>query len=287
MDINQLRTHITTLQQRDLAAYVSTLEDRKQEERNWGNFSRDKQNPHAPPGETNESSRANMKWYSTTEKSIGYREEWMKAHVPGKVFVDYACGNGDMTILAAKMGAGLAIGIDLSELSVANGAALAEEEGVSGNTAFFTGDCEATGLPDNSVDVILCSYMLHHVDVGRAYPEMYRILKPGGAVFVSEALAYNPAIKMYRKLTPELRTEWEKEHILSLKEVRLAKKWFNVGDIRYWHIFSVLGAFLRRVPPLFNTVMPVLNGLDAVITKIPGVQLMAWQFSFQLVKPRV
>jgi ubiquinone/menaquinone biosynthesis C-methylase UbiE len=287
MDIDQLKAQIRSLQKRDLAAYVSTLEERKLEERNWGNFSRDRQNPHAPPGETNESSRANMKWYSTTQTSIRYREEWMKANVPGKVFVDYACGNGEMTIKAAKMGAALAIGIDLSDVSVSNAEAAAAVEGVAERTAFFTGDCEATGLPDHSVDAILCSYMLHHVDVSRAFPEIHRILKPGGVVFVSEALAYNPVIQLYRKLTPELRTEWEKEHILSLREVRMAKKWFNVGDLRYWHLFSVLGAFVRRVPPLFNLVMPALHGLDALVTRIPGLQLMAWQFSFQLVKPRV
>ena len=29
---------------------------------------------------------------------------------------------------------------------------------------FLQGDCENTGFPDNSIDVILCSEMLHHLD---------------------------------------------------------------------------------------------------------------------------
>jgi ubiquinone/menaquinone biosynthesis C-methylase UbiE len=287
MEIEALKQRIRELQKRNINEFAATLEDRKKQERDWGNFSRDTHNPHVLPGQTNESERGNMKWYSTTQKSLEYRENWLRSKVPGKVFIDYACGNGDMAVHAAKMGAALSIGIDISDVSVANATALAEKEGLSDRCMFFTGDCENTGLPENSIDVILCSYMLHHLDLNHAYPEMARILKPGGAVFAAEALDYNPVIRMYRKLTPEMRTEWEKEHILSLKDVRLAKKWFNVGAIRYWHLASIPAAFVRRIPPLFSIALPVLNAVDSILMRIPGVQLMAWQFSFELVKPRV
>jgi SAM-dependent methyltransferase len=288
MEITELKNRIEELRRRNVSEFAAALDDRKKQERDWANFSRDTHNPHVLPGQTNESERGNMKWYSTTQKSLEYRENWLQSKVPGKVFIDYACGNGDMAVHAAKLGAALSIGIDISDVSVANATALAEKEGVADRCVFFTGDCENTGLPANSIDVILCSYMLHHLDLNHAFPEMLRILKPGGAVFAAEALDYNPVIKLYRRLTPEMRTEWEKEHILSLKDVRLAKKaGFNVGAIRYWHLASIVGAFVRKLPPVFNVMMPVLNGIDSVLTKVPGVQLMAWQFSFELVKPRV
>jgi SAM-dependent methyltransferase len=171
-------------------------------------------------------------------------------------------------------------------VSVQNGRERAAQEGLSNRCVFIEGDCENTGLPDNSVDAILCSYMLHHLDLNYAYPEMHRILKPGGCVLACEALNYNPIIKAYRKLTPEMRTEWEKEHILSLKEVRMAKTYFNVGDVRYWHLFSVLGGFVRGVPQVFKPLMAGLNAIDRVLLSMPGLQLMAWQFSFELMKPR-
>jgi ubiquinone/menaquinone biosynthesis C-methylase UbiE len=286
MEIQELKKHIEALQQRSIDEFAATLEERKKQERDWGNFSRDTKNPHAIPGQTNETARGNYKWYSTTERSMTYREEWLKRNVPGKVFIDYACGNGENAIHAAKLGAALSIGIDISDVSVHNATENAAKEGLSDRCMFFTGDCENTGLPDNSVDAILCSFMLHHLDLQYAYPEMARILKPGGAVFAHEALAYNPAIMAYRKLTPEMRTEWEKEHILSLKHVRMAKQWFNIGAIRYWHMASVFGAFFRKVPPVFRVLMPVLNTMDDILTRVPGVQLMAWMFSFELVKPR-
>ncbi len=284
--LDGLRAALALLQARASPEFAAALEERKRREREWANFSRDKQLANRS-GETQEQHRDNRKWYSTTQLSLEYREAWLSAKVPGKVFLDYACGDGHETLKAARLGAALAIGIDVSNVSVANGAEAAARQGLSDRCVFLEGDCEATGLPDGSVDVILCSYMLHHLDLNYAYPEMLRILKPGGCVLACEALNYNPLARLYRNLTPEMRTEWEKEHILSLKDVRAAKRFFDVGAIRYWHLTSVLGAFVRGIPPLFRAVMPVLNGVDRALLSLPGLQLMAWQFSFELVKPQL
>src|SRR5262249_22557726 len=149
-------------------------------------------------------------------------EQWIGDSVPGKVFLDYACGNGKQAILAAKSGAALAIGIDISRVSVENARADASSAGVGANTRFVQADAENTMLPDESVDVVLCSGMLHHLDLSYALPELRRILVPGGKILAVEALDYNPAIKIYRWLTPAMRTEWEAAHILSLRDVRFA-----------------------------------------------------------------
>ena len=273
------------LRTRTSADFSVTLDERKRQERLWANFSRDMNSPHVS-GKTQEQERGNAKWYATTQLSLEYRDAWLLERVPGKVFLDYACGAGLETLKAARMGAALAIGLDVSNVSIANATEAARREGLSDRCVFIEGDCEATGLPDESVDTVLCSYMLHHLDLTHAYPELHRILKPGGSILACEALNYNPVAKLYRRFTPEMRTEWEKEHILSLKHVRAAKQYFNVGSIRYWHLTSPLGAFLRKVPAVFNPVMRVLNGVDRVVLKVPGLQLMAWQFSFELFKPR-
>ncbi len=42
---------------------------------------------------------------------------------------------------------------------------------------------EAIDQPDASVDFIVCSHVLEHVDDARALSELYRILKPGGTLF--------------------------------------------------------------------------------------------------------
>lgn len=275
---------IDALRARNSQEFQQHLEERKKQERQWANFVRDPEKTDAE--QTDYESRANLKWYSTNQLSAEHRNQWFAKHIPGKVVLDYACGNGEETLRAARMGARLAIGIDVSDISVQNATRMADRENTSDRCRFVEGDCENTGFPDNSFDVILCCGVLHHLDLNKAYPEIHRILKPGGCVFAQEALNYNPIIKLYRKLTPEMRTEWEKEHILSLKDVRAAKKYFNVGEIRYWHLTSIAGAFTRRVPSLFQITSSILNSVDRCLTAIPGIQMLAWQFTFELFKPR-
>ncbi len=106
---------------------------------------------------------------------------------------------------------------------------------------------------------------------------MRRILAPGGRVLAVEALAYNPFIKLYRKLTPGMRTLWEREHILSLDDVKFASRFFRIGEVRYWHIATVLY-------PYAPSLLPLLETLDSVLTRLPGIRMMAWQFTFEMNK---
>jgi len=117
--------------------------------------------------------------------------------------------------------------------------------------------------------------MLHHLDLSYAFPELRRILAPGGTILAVEALDYNPFIKLYRRLTPQMRTEWEKAHILSLKDVRFAQRFFDLGEIHYWHITSIASP---HVPVLAG----VLERADRLLTRIPLVRLLAWIFTFEL-----
>lgn len=201
-----------------------------------------------------------------------------RKNAPGRVFLDYACGDGAHAIRAAKAGAGLAIGIDISDVSIRNCQVNAKEAGVANTCYFVQADAENTKLPDNSIDCVICSGMLHHLDLSFAFPELRRILKPGGIILAVEALDYNPAIKLYRMLTPQMRTDWEKAHILSLRDVTFASRFFEVGQIRYWHVTSYLGG-------KFPVLLPFLERLDVVLTKTKFVQLMAWIFTFELIKP--
>ena len=95
------------------------------------------------------------------------------------MFLDYACGNGDMTLAAARHGAKLSIGLDISSVSIRNAERTAHDEKID-NTYFLQADAENTKLPDGCIDVIICSGMLHHLDLSYAFPELRRILKPGG-----------------------------------------------------------------------------------------------------------
>ncbi|GAO39047.1 putative methyltransferase [Sphingomonas changbaiensis NBRC 104936] len=218
----------------------------------------------------------NKKYYDTIKRSKAYVDNWIAENARGKVFLDYACGNGHNALHAARSGAKLALGLDVSDVSVQNCRRFAAEQGLS-NTRFFQADAENTKLPDNSVDAIMCSGMLHHLDLSYAFPELRRILKPGGKILCLESLEYNPAIKLYRMLTPDMRTDYEKAHILGFKDLRFARRFFDVRNVRYWHVVGYAGGKLTAVASL-------LDRLDRLFEKVPGVNWMAWIFTFELHK---
>ncbi len=259
--------------------WMGSLNDRKLKELQFHDRDRDSNHiEKSKANDTYEKFYGNKKYYSTTIRSKDFVNKWIKKESKNKVFLDYACGNGFNAIMAAECGASLSLGFDISGVSVQNARKSADEKYLK-NIRFFQADAENTMLPDNCIDTVICSGMLHHLDLNFAFPELKRILKPGGKILAVEALDYNPLIKIYRLLTPDMRTEWEKGHILSLKDVKFAKKFFEIGNINYWHITSYAGA---KFPFLLNT----LDKLDRVLEKIPLVRLMSWIFTFELIKKR-
>jgi SAM-dependent methyltransferase len=260
--------------------WLDTLGDRKVEEARFHDHDREGHRDEVSP-----ESSPNRRFYEAALIIHDHYERWMERVAPQAIVLDYACGNGAQTIAAVRAGAAMAVGIDISELSVRNAAESADAAGVGDRTRFLQRDCENTGLPDNMFDAVLCSGMLHHLDLNRAFPELNRILAPGGRILCIEALSYNPVIQLYRNRTPELRTAWEKEHILGMKDVRLAQQWFRVENLRFFLMAAPL-ATLLPAGRLRRAGIAVGQMVDTVLTRIPGLRLWSWQFSFELVKPR-
>lgn len=271
-DVEKALDHIRKITNQE---WLGALTERKIKELEFHNKHRE-QITKVIAKDTYEKLYGNRKYYSIVQDSREYVDNWIKKSAPGKIFLDYACGNGGNAIKAAEAGAKLAIGIDISDVSVENATLLAEKKGLK-NVKFVQADAENTLLPDNSMDLIICSGMLHHLDLSYTFPEMRRILVPGGRALAIEALDYNPFIKLYRMMTPQMRTEWEKLHILSLKDIRFAERFFKVENIKYFHMTSV-------VAPHIPALKSPLQALDRLLCQIPYLQLMAWMFSFELVK---
>jgi ubiquinone/menaquinone biosynthesis C-methylase UbiE len=216
--------------------WLNELENRKREESYFHSFGRKLD------------SSGNLKFYKIVGKSKTYVRRWLRRNVIGKVFLDYACGEGrhSMDVLENSNPA-ITIGLDISSESIRKISEKVKEEGYDKKAYFFQGDCEETELPDSSIDVILCSEMLHHLDVKAAFRELHRILAPGGRVMCVEALGINPIIQWYRRRTPQMRTEFEKEHILTLKSLDIARsEGFTVEEIKFWHFFAIPAAFFSN-----------------------------------------
>ena len=107
--------------------------------------------------------------------------------------------------------------------------------------------------------------------------------KPGGRCLAVEALNYNPLIKLYRWLTPAMRTEWETSHILSMKDVRFARWFFAVQNVHCWHLCSIGAGILARTP-LFDPALKVANWIDALLLGVYPLKLLGWIITFEMVK---
>jgi len=266
-------------------AWMRSLDDRKREEIEFHNFEREAVDEEVIAKQAAVDIHANKKFYSITHSSSEYVEAWLNSRVGGGVFLDYACGNGEKAIQAIKRGADIAVGLDISDVSIRNAKQAAQAELVSDRCYLIQGDCEDTELPDNSIDTILCSSMLHHLDLAKAYRELFRILKPGGRALGVEALGHNPIIQLYRNRTPHLRTEWEKNHILRKQDILKAEEFsFELGEVRYWHLLALAAVPLHK-SFFAKPCLGILNALDRILLRLPGVRLLAWQVTFELIKP--
>ena len=104
---------------------------------------------------------------------------------PGSTLLDLACGRGAYGLLVAQKAGTSLIGVDFSAQALNEARGQAARMGVS-NASFRIGELTATGLPDASVEAVLCTDAIHFPDEPAiAYGEIRRVLKPGGRVVLT------------------------------------------------------------------------------------------------------
>lgn len=100
----------------------------------------------------------------------------------GKTLLDAGCGSGHYTRIMAERGAEV-IGVDVSATMVD---IAREETSEYKNIVYKVGDIYQLDLQNESMDWIICNYVIENVqDVDVVFAEFKRVLKPGGCCVFS------------------------------------------------------------------------------------------------------
>jgi len=218
--------------------------------------------------------------YAITRASRQWYTNYLRQHCAGRRVLSYGCGvNSDAFWLVEEDAQ--VTGIDISDVAVDYSNQYVQEKGLLG-ADFAVMDAEAMTFPDQTFDLICGTSILHHLDLDKSLGEIRRVLKPDGRAIFIEPLGHNPAINLFRRLTPQFRTA--DEHPLTMRELAQIRAMFTHSEVLFFHLFDLLSVPLRKTR-VFGRVSAVLGGVDRALLRLPLVRRWAWQVVIVLENP--
>ncbi len=158
----------------------------------------------------------------------------------GKKLVDLGCGLGEAGVYFAIKGADVT-SVDISDGMLSSTHKLAERYNVRIRTVKSSIDELSV---EGRFDIAYAGNLFHHVDIESTIRRFAEILNDDGLLVSWDPVAYNPLVNIYRLVAKRVRTS--DEHPLTVRDVKLFKKYFSDVEVRYFW-FSTLLVFVFMV----------------------------------------
>jgi len=196
--------------------------------------------------------------------------------VAGKDVLVVGCSDKGLVPLASR-GARV-LGIDVADEAIEKVRLELAAKGLDGRARAIVMDAEKLELPERSFDIVLCTGVLHHLDVERATEGFRRVLRTSGRVVMLEPMAWNPPAALYRWLTPSMRSPFE--HPLTPRDIRILRTSFARVSIDGYALLSFLSlpfAYLQPLAVLTRPLQRLLAPIDAAMFRlVPPLRYLAW-----------
>jgi ubiquinone/menaquinone biosynthesis C-methylase UbiE len=195
-------------------------------------------------------------------------------NISGKNIIDLGCGTGENLVPLAAYKANVT-GIDVSPHLVR----LAQDRiDLAGSRATVrVGSAYHTELSDESVDVIFCIALIHHLEIALVRDEMWRVLKKGGVVILQEPTRFSRIYAALRKLLPTNEHSSEHEHPLTKKDLECLGKRFTRDGVRYFRL-PFVPLIDRLVRPMSRSWIEIIHRLSSGV-----IQAFPWSEHFATV----
>jgi SAM-dependent methyltransferase len=223
-----------------------------------------------------ETRQAARKYYSVFAEARAAYLERILAGVGGRRVLEYGCGPGGYAARLAKHGARV-VAIDISPEAIRRARGRIRK---SLDVELFEMNAEAMDFPDEDFDLVCGTGILHHLDLGRAFNEVHRVLKPDGRALFLEPLGHNPVINAYRRRTPEMRSV--DEHPLLMSDFGMARDSFSHVELTFFNLLTLLAVPLRA-RPIFGRAVDLLSRSDRALMRVaPFSKRYAWNVLIEL-----
>jgi len=136
-----------------------------------------------------------------------------------------------------KKGFKSVVGIDISQKSLEKINQRIAKKKLNSKVKVILMDVHSLKFANNAFDLVLGEAILHHLDLKKALPEIYRVLKKRGKIIFLEPLGMNLIVNWYRKKTPFGRTKFE--HPLKIKDFKILEKYFKL-QIKGFYLLTIL-----------------------------------------------